>query len=389
MSIEKGKIINIRSTFSNDEKVVIAGFNDSQGLNANTTPWKEGILDYLSSTLFPDRDDTIVINGFSLTLNKTEHLDQILKHNPTIADIKMARRYAAVSAMKKVMQDIHLPQVFGNVGKIYGLTDKVKPGDENVHVSDAIKEAEKPIIIYSSGSNDVMRIAGSNPFAIKGQYKARDKKINYNYALEMIRDEQTMKRVINSIKRNFETIYGINQNSEVFTLGTPIPKVFTKEEFKVFRDFVIAYNDELQTLCKEYGTSYIDTIQVGKDYNNSNVNFHYSAGSQVALSDLIIDKMHENRFNGEVVTRPVIPDTIIDNRSVDGIIDDLDEEYQDLTIKWFRSLDDTLESRKHPEISIEERKMIEYVQKRVFDVREEKRREREIWQNVKKKNYNM
>ncbi len=386
MNIEKEKIINVRSTFSDDEKVVIAGFNDSQGINANTTPWKKGILDYLSSELFPDRDDVIVINGFSLTLNKTEHLDQILRHNPTVADIKMARVYAAVSAMKKVMQDIHLPQIFGNIGKIYGLTDKVKPGDENVHVSDAIKEAKKPIIIYSCGSNDVMRIVGTNPFAIISQYKKRDKKINYNYALEMIHDEKTIQRVINSIKRNFETIYGINQNAEVFTLGTPVPKVFTKEELKEFKDFVIAYNEELQVLCKEYGTSYIDTVQVGKKYNNSTVNFHHSAKAQVALSDLIIDKMHQNRFNSEVITKTV-PETLIDNLSVDGIIEDLNKEYQDLTIRGLKGIDDIMASRESLSISITERKMIEYSQQRVMDVREEKDRERKIWQKAKRKNY--
>ena len=386
MSIEKGRITNIRSTFSSDEKIVIAGFNDSQGLNANTTPWKKGILDYLSSELFPDRDDVVVINGFSLTLNKTEHIDQILRHNPTIADIKMARVYAAVSAMKKVMQDIHLPQTFGNIGKIYGLTDKVKPGDENVHVSDAIKEAKKPIIIYSCGSNDVMRIVGTNPFPIMSQYKKRETKPNFYYALEMIHDEKTIQRVINSIKRNFETIYGINQNAEVFTLGTPVPKVFTKEELKEFRDFVIAYNAELQVLCKEYGTSYIDTVQVGKEYNNSNVNFHYSAGSQIALSDLILDKMHENRFNSEVITKTV-PETLIDNLSVDGIIDDLNKEYQDLTIRGLKGIDDIIASRESLSISMTERKMIEYSQQRVMDVREEKDRERKIWQKTKRRNY--
>ena len=387
MSIEKGKIINIQSTFSDDEKVVIAGFNDSQGLNANTTPWKKGILDYLSSTLFPDRDDAIIINGFSLTLNKTEHIDQILKHNPTVADIKLARVYAAVSAMKKVMQDVHLPQVFGNVGKIYGLTDKVKPGDKDIRISDAIKEAKTPIIIYSCGSNDIMRIVGTNPFPIMNQYENRDTKPNFNYALEMIHDGRTIARVINSIKRNFETIYGINQNAEVFTLGTPVPKVFTKDELRAFRDFIISYNEELKTLCKEYGTSYIDTVQVGKEYNNSNVNFHYSAGSQIALSDLILEKMHENRFNGEVVTRPEIPETVIDNRSIDGIIEDLNNEYNKLTIEGLEYADDILLGRTSANIDPVEIEMEEYAGQRVIAVRAEKDREREIWQKAKRRNY--
>ena len=59
-------------------------------------------------------------------------------------------------------------------------------GDENIHISTSLKEAYEPIMIYSSGVNNLMRGVGANPFGIKKMYKEKDIKPNYYYTLDMV-----------------------------------------------------------------------------------------------------------------------------------------------------------------------------------------------------------
>lgn len=49
--------------------------------------------------------------------------------------------------------------------------------------------------------------------------------------------------------KNYDTILGINSDTDIYTLGAYIPKSLQSEEMNVFRDLVIAYNEELTNLC--------------------------------------------------------------------------------------------------------------------------------------------
>ena len=57
----------------------------------------------------------------------------------------------------------------------------------------------------------MMRIVGSNPFAIKEDYLFRNVKPNFNHARAKAADSSTVTKTIDSIKANFENILGINQ----------------------------------------------------------------------------------------------------------------------------------------------------------------------------------
>ena len=60
------------------------------------------------------------------------------------------------------------------------------------------------------------------------------------------------------------------------------------KEMNIFRDLVIGYNEELLNLCKQYGVTFVDTEEVGKNYNNSESNFHISTAGHNALANCIL-----------------------------------------------------------------------------------------------------
>lgn len=276
--------------------LLIVGLNDSQGVNTTSTFFKKGLLEYLASALTSEELTPEVINAFSLTMNKTEHIDYFLKNNLSLEEIKLSQIYSAVSALEKVMTDIGLPKFLGQVGNVYRLIYAPKKGDGNIKISTSLRRAQEPVFIYSSGVNDLMREVGSNPFGIKSDYKVRDKRPNYYYALEKTKDPQTLKRVMSAIERNYESILGINSSTDIYTLGAYIPKSLQSQEMDIFRDLVIVYNEKLLDLCKQYQVTFIDTEEVGKKYNNSENNFHISTAGHNALANYILGYMYQNKI---------------------------------------------------------------------------------------------
>ena len=94
------------------------------------------------------------------------------------------------------MTDVGLPKFLGKIGNVYRLIYTPKKGDEDIKISTSLKKAHEPVVIYSSGVNDLMREVGANPFGIKGDYKARNKRPNYYYTLEKTNNPLTLQRVI-------------------------------------------------------------------------------------------------------------------------------------------------------------------------------------------------
>lgn len=94
-----------------------------------------------------------------------------------------------------------------------------------------------------------------------------------------------------SIEKNYINILDINPNTEIYTLGAYIPASLRKEEMNIFRELVIAYNEALSTLCKQYGITFVDTEKFEKRYNHSENNFHISTTVHNTLSNYILGIM--------------------------------------------------------------------------------------------------
>lgn len=288
--------LNQLINYYKEKGLLIVGLNDSQGVNTTSTFFRKGLLEYLAFALTSEELTPEVINAFSLLINKTEHIDYILKHNLSLEEIKLSQVSSVVSALEKVMRDVRLPRAIGKVGNLYRLIYQPVPGDENLRITTSLKNANEPVLIYSSGVNDLMREVGANPFGIKADYNDRDKRPNFYYTLKKANNPQTLSKVINGIDRNFDNILSINDSTDVYTLGAYIPKSLQIEEMNVFRDLIIAYNDALKTLCRQYGITFIDTEEVGRKYNSSERNFHVSTKGHSALASYILGYIYYNKI---------------------------------------------------------------------------------------------
>ena len=346
-----------------DNGLLIVGLNDSQGVNTTSTFFKKGLLEYLAAALTSEELTPEVINAFSLTMNKTEHIDYFLKNNLSLEEIKLSQIYSVVSALEKVMTDMGLPKFLGEVGNVYRLIYTPKKGDEKINISTSLKEAQEPVMIYSSGVNDLMREVGANPFGIKGDYKARDKKPNYYYTLEKTNNPETLKKVIDSIERNYDTILGINSDTDIYTLGAYIPKSLQSKEMDIFRDLVIAYNEELINLCKQYDITFVDTEEVGKKYNNSERNFHISTAGHNALANYILGYMYHNKFeSNNSIERKDISPIEITNDGAKGVMEATLYDYEQSCNKAYE--------------------LAGYASEREMAIADEHKRETEIFQKV-------
>lgn len=326
---DKKKIAQLINYYQNNG-LLIVGLNDSQGVNTTSTFFKKGLLEYLASALTSEKLTPEVINAFSLTMNKTEHIDYFLKNNLSLEEIKLSQIYSVVSALEKVMTDIGLPKGLGQIGNAYRLIYIPKKGDKDIKISTSLKKAQEPIMIYSSGVNDLMREVGANPFGIKKNYQEREEKPNYYYTLEKTQDPNTLRKVMDSIERNYENILGINNKTDIYTLGAYIPKSLQSPEMNIFRDLVIAYNEELLSLCKQYGTTFIDTEEVGKKYNKSEVNFHITTRGHNALANYILGIMYQNKIvsnNSTSYRKNGIYE--IANKGSQGVIDSTSFDYEE------------------------------------------------------------
>ena len=276
--------------------LLIVGLNDSQGVNTTPTFFRLGLLEKIALSLTSEELTPQVINAFSLTMNKTEHIDYFLRNNLSLKEIKLSQIYSVISALEKIMIDINLPIFLKNVGNVYRLIYTPMLGDEKIKISSSIEQAQEPIVIYSSGVNDLMREVGANPFGIKHDYATRDKRPNYYYTLEKIDNPKTLQKVIASIKKNYDTILGINSCADIYTLGAYIPKALQKKEMNIFRDLIIEYNEKLLNLCREYGITFVDTEAIGKHYNNSESNFHITSTGHDALAICILSHMYQKKI---------------------------------------------------------------------------------------------
>jgi len=346
-----------------DKGLTIIGLNDSQGVNITSTFFKKGLLEYLATTLTSDELTPQLIDAFSLTMNKTEHIDYFLKNNLTLEEIKLSQIYSVVSALEKVALDVGLPKILGQVGNAYRLIYNPNPCDSEIKIATSLQQASEPILIYSSGVNNLMREVGSNPFGIKRDYKLRDKQPNYYYTLDKTNNPDTLGKVINSIEKNFKNILSINNRTDIYALGAYIPKSLESKEMNIFRDLVIQYNKELYNLCNKYRITFINTEEIGKNYNKSKVNFHVTTAGHNALAMYILDCIYENKIQTpKSIDRKPGEISNISSDGVEGVIKLLSSDYDD---SYDRAM-----------------KLSGYAKERELRIAAEHKRENEIFQKV-------
>ncbi len=306
-----------------------------------------------------------VINAFSLTINKTEHIDYFKKNNLSVEEIKLSQIYSAISAFSKVMTDLGFPKFFGKIGNIYRLIYNINERDKNIRISSLLKYSKEPVVICSSGVNDLMREIGANPFGIKKDYKYREIKPNYYYTLEKTSDPKTLENVMESIEKNYNSILSINDKTDIYTLGAYVPKSLQKNEMNIFRDLAISYNENLQDLCNQYGITFINTDEIGKEFIKSKNNFHISSTGHSMLANYILSYMYRNKIienRHSTYQRNEIYE--ISNNGAKGVVEATLNDYNKC---FYEAMD-----------------LIGYYRERMLFLADEHKRETEIFQKVLK-----
>lgn len=281
---------------NNNKELTIVGLNDSQGVKT-TTLFRKGLLDFIADSLEDEDIKTTVINAFSLMFNKTEHINYLLKSNPSLDEIKDLQVYGMVKALEKVMEDVHMPKCLGKVGYVSKALYHHKDGDENVKLTTTLEKAKEPIVIYSCGANDLMREGWNNPFKIGKDYKKQNDA--YRYALEKLSDVSSVKRVIGRVEGNINDILSINDKTDIFALGLYIPKSMQNEAMKVFNDAIKQYNEYLEKICDKYNLEYVDTEKNSKNQNKSKINFHVTTVGHHEIVNNIIDKLYDQKIGNK------------------------------------------------------------------------------------------
>lgn len=282
--------------YYDDKDLTIICLNDLHDFKESINSiFNNNIMSCIQKTLGIN-DNLTLIDAFSLLLNKTEHIDYLLDSNLSLKDIKKSQVYSDISACEKFLKEKKLPTKLGQIGNIYKLAYNILPGDEEIHITDVLRNSAEPNVIYSSGVNDLMRLVGNNPFAIKKDYINKNKTPNYNYTLEKAKEPKTLKSTIDSIERNFNHILSINDNADIYTLGAYVPASLQYEEMNIFRELIIRYNIALEKLCKEYNITFIDTESIGKKFNKSKNNFHISSKGHNMIASSILSAMYENKI---------------------------------------------------------------------------------------------
>lgn len=172
----------------------------------------------------------------------------------------------------------------------------LKKDDADIHLTTALKDSKEPIVIYSSGVNNLMCDVGNKPFSVSKDYKDRGKRYNYDYTLEKVNNPNTLNKVMDGIDKNFYNLLSINNRSDIFALGSYNTASLGSGDMKIFRDLILAYNESLTSLCNNYHITYINTNEIGNMYNKSKANFHINTKGGIALAETILEVTYDKKM---------------------------------------------------------------------------------------------
>lgn len=260
---ENSKIIRQHYEDKSNGRLLIVGLNDDRCYNL-----QKSCLTFIKETLQSSEYDIDVFNAFSMFFNKMRHIDYYLDNDLSQDDIEQIQKYGTITEIKHAIgesflgKDAEDSQFSENIGalanKMLSRTYEDRKDKKRFRISSSIRNSEEPIIIYSSGINDIMSEFWINPFNAKNLYY--NERESYDYSANRTKGEQRdecMTRLMNGHRRNFDKLLGLNDQSKIMCLGAYLYSK-TREYDVPFHDFILEYNAELEKLCGEYGINYVD-----------------------------------------------------------------------------------------------------------------------------------
>lgn len=292
-----------------DKKVLLVGGNESIGVPcAVYGKNKKGFMEIVADYLKENEITVDMINMFSMFVNKNWHIDEILKHNLTLEEIKNMKKASIVINRKDFFNKLFLPKSLENL-------DKVKKSDDKLHVTDLMKSYENVVTFYQSGSNNLMYEMQASPIN-----SVLDKNMR-SRALEEMNDARTINKVISGMDKNINNLLSINNDMELYVLSLYVPKLFSKlskhnDEFKIMVDFINRFNDSVRDLANSNMVNYIDISSVGEYCAKFGMDFHCTSKGHEHLARLVLNSM-DNNHKGMIIPNRKLE---IDNMGLDGML---------------------------------------------------------------------
>lgn len=260
---ESSKIIRQHYEENADGHLLIVGLNDDRCYNL-----QKSCLTFMKEALQSEEYRIDVFNAFSMFFNKMRHIDYYIDNNLSQKELEQIQQYGTITEVKHAIGESFLgkdaeeslfSEHIGNLAsKLLLRTYEDGEDKDKFRLSSSIRNSNEPIILYSSGINDIMSEFWINPFNAKNLYY-NEREI-YDYSADRTKGEQrveSMTRLMDSHKRNFDKILGLNDQSKIAALGAYLYSK-TREYDIPFHEFVLEYNSNLEELCKEYGINYVD-----------------------------------------------------------------------------------------------------------------------------------
>lgn len=301
---------SVREYFKEKEFVMIE-------MNDKTTnkALERSVLSYLKGQI----EDCLTVDASFMTLNRAEHINLMLEYDLTLEEIRLAQALSIYDSIEKKLEDKKnteekdlLLDVSYSVLKRMA---KSKEIDKYIGISDLIKIIKTPLIIHSTGSSDLTRILGTNPYKIDRDFSARQTSSDYKEALKRARDPKTIKIVMDDIEKNFENILALNQNSIIVSLGLCVPDAFKKRKYRSFKELIVMYNQALKELCNSYDVLYINQEKI----NTGTKSFKLSSKNRKKLAETIVSELYKYLEQVQILNLNIDDDII--HRTPENVTD--------------------------------------------------------------------
>lgn len=248
-------INTIKQHYQDNDNMLIVGIGDERGVNI-----EKNLLLVLKELLTTEDYDINTIDAFSTLLNKNRYIDSYLSYNISSDKLKKIQMYGLEESIKNKLNDNTLTKGLGVLGS-YMIKSA---NNKELYLSDEIKNNKEPIIIYSSGINDLIDKITIQPSQIKDKYYKN--RVEYDNAIKNISGEKYTKNInelIDDNERHFTKILGLNDQAKLLILG---PHLYYKTELynRPFQNYVIAYSERLKDLCRKYNITYVGTRSIEK-----------------------------------------------------------------------------------------------------------------------------
>lgn len=222
------------------------------GLNSKTY-LKEArkILLDLKDTLSDEDFSPLVIDVFNDLFNKTEHINYLFESNLTKEEIIALNKFSSIAKINEFLKKYDCPS---DLTKPLEYLEKKEDANESYTISSALYHAEEPLILYTSGIDNLLREIGIQP----SDLFSKEKKLARNYDLNRITPQidKIIQKVTDGIQKNWENLYTLNPSSGIYVIDTiPIQKI--KED--TLKYFLLRYQEAFLKIAQNYQVSVISS----------------------------------------------------------------------------------------------------------------------------------